>query len=307
MGEEAYVMKWKRALSFLLVAVLALLFFANACMRASIRSEEVGRLADPAIQEALAEIAREGSPELPAVLLLHGFAGSPNDLRPLADRIPPEFTVHAPLLPGHGGASARDLSRPAAGEWERAAHGAAEELRAGHEELIIVGFSYGGMLALDVANARPVRAVILVNPYTSVPYKPYYILPVGVWQRLAAPILPYVRKLRSGQINSPEGRARYIPSYDHVSLRASRRMHASASSIRESLVNIDGASVHIHISEGDIVSDPARMQDLAERLGIPPDQVHPWPNSNHVLLYDHDAEAAIEAMLAVIEEPRREE
>ena len=104
--------------------------------------------------------------EAPSVLCLHGFTGSPAEIRPLADTLARGgCLVEAPLLPGHGSDTAA-LAGTGWPDWESAAHRALTGLvaRAGGP-VAIVGASMGGLLAIRLAAARPdaVAALVLMG------------------------------------------------------------------------------------------------------------------------------------------------
>ena len=101
------------------------------------------------------------------MLLLHGFTGSPWDLRPLGEALRAEgYRAACPVLPGHGDA-AGDISGVTELEWEECADGA---LRALHAEaggpVHVVGFSMGALLAVMLAANHPgrVRSLSLFAP-----------------------------------------------------------------------------------------------------------------------------------------------
>lgn len=88
-----------------------------------------------------------------ACLVLHGFGGSPAEVRPVIDHLVRKgFTVSAPVLPGHG-AEAGELGRTRFRHWVRAAE--RELLRLQGEgrrtPVHLVGFSMGGLIALWLA------------------------------------------------------------------------------------------------------------------------------------------------------------
>jgi len=102
-----------------------------------------------------------------SVLLLHGFTGSPWDLRPLGEALcAAGYRAACPVLPGHGDA-AGDISGVTDLEWEDCAEGA---LRALHAEtggpVHVVGFSMGALLAVTLAAHHParVRSLVLLAP-----------------------------------------------------------------------------------------------------------------------------------------------
>ena len=93
------------------------------------------------------------------VLLLHGFASTPYEMRflgnSLADR---GFTVSVPTLPGHG-TNPRDLAHTSAKEWLRGARLELSKLRKVSDRILVVGQSMGGLLALRLAAESRVDAI----------------------------------------------------------------------------------------------------------------------------------------------------
>lgn len=101
-----------------------------------------------------------------AVLVLHGFTGSPRSVRPWAEGFAAAgFTVHAPRLPGHG-TSWQELNRTRWQDWYAVAEAALLRLRADGHEVVVAGLSAGGGLAVRLAQTRPddVRGLAVVNP-----------------------------------------------------------------------------------------------------------------------------------------------
>lgn len=91
-----------------------------------------------------------------AVLLVHGFTGSPWEVRPLGEGLAARgYHVHAPLLPGHG-------STPEAmlwvtwREWLAAAEDALAALSR-FERVVVSGLSMGGLLGVLLAARHPSR------------------------------------------------------------------------------------------------------------------------------------------------------
>jgi carboxylesterase len=91
------------------------------------------------------------------VLLLHGFTGSPFEMRLLGEALVQRgFAVEAPRLAGHG-ARTRDLARTTWHDWYRSAVEALDRLRerVGQKKVAVCGMSMGGLLALEMARQRP--------------------------------------------------------------------------------------------------------------------------------------------------------
>ena len=82
-----------------------------------------------------------------ALLLLHGFGDTPQTLRYLGGRLHAAgFTVHAPLLPGHG-RGLRDFATASAEDYIRAARRELAWLRERAPWVGVVGLSMGGAIA----------------------------------------------------------------------------------------------------------------------------------------------------------------
>ena len=80
------------------------------------------------------------------MLVLHGFTGNPQSMRPLAEAVAKAgFTVDLPLLPGHGTA-VEDLIPKRWEDWSGAAESAYQALAARCDRVLVTGLSVGGTL-----------------------------------------------------------------------------------------------------------------------------------------------------------------
>ncbi len=99
------------------------------------------------------------------MLLLHGFTGSPWEVRPLAEALAARgYFVHCPLLPGHGSTGEAMLFVDHR-DWVRAAIAAQRELE-GAQHFIFAGLSMGALLSLALAGREPekLRGLVLMAP-----------------------------------------------------------------------------------------------------------------------------------------------
>jgi carboxylesterase len=100
-----------------------------------------------------------------ACLLIHGFTGSPWDMRPLGERLGARgYHVRGICLPGHG-STPEALERVTYRDWEAAT---ADELRRlqGFRRVYVAGLSMGALLAVLISAARraPPHALALIAP-----------------------------------------------------------------------------------------------------------------------------------------------
>lgn len=90
-----------------------------------------------------------------AVLLLHGFTGTPDSMRPLANHLHYlGFTVSVPLLAGHG-TTKENLAKTGWESWYDSAQRAFTELQEKHSHVFIAGLSLGSLLTLKLAEDYP--------------------------------------------------------------------------------------------------------------------------------------------------------
>lgn len=99
-----------------------------------------------------------------AVLLIHGYTGTPRDMNYLADRLAATGrAVSIPRLPG-AATDMEDLSRTTRHMWRRHVLGAWQDLKSRYDHVSVVGFSMGGVLALDLASRVTLDRVAVLAP-----------------------------------------------------------------------------------------------------------------------------------------------
>jgi len=102
-----------------------------------------------------------------AVLLIHGFPGTPAEMRPLGLALAElGWTVEGLMLPGMG----RDIStlhQRRLSDWTGAVACALERLRKDFTTVLVAGYSMGGALAIDAAAKHQLNGLILLAPFWS--------------------------------------------------------------------------------------------------------------------------------------------
>lgn len=140
----------------------------------------------------------------PAALLVHGFPGSPAEMRGLAQTLyEAGWSVQGLLLPGLGPDIATLAERRAA-DWLDAVDRALVALRQEHHPIFLVGHSLGGALALQTAARRPPDGLVLLAPFWTMGGGPLALF----WPliRLAVPRLRPFRLFRP-DLADPQVRA----------------------------------------------------------------------------------------------------
>lgn len=148
-----------------------------------------------------------------AVLLCHGFTGTPQSLRPLAERLGAVgYTVRLPRLPGHG-TSWQELNRTRWPDWYDAVERELVDLHHHGDQVVVGGLSMGGALAARLAQEHGPRVsgLVLINPAFHHDDPRLLLLPV--LQHLL-PSLPGISNDRRSTAGEPE------LAYDRLPLRA---------------------------------------------------------------------------------------
>jgi carboxylesterase len=126
-------------------------------------------------------------------LLIHGFLGSPRELRPLAQELAAAgVTANGVLLPGFGENIAQ-LRHAKASQWLEAARAAWIETRKGAERTTMIGFSMGGAVALRLAAEAGLAPdqLILLAPHWKFADRRAVVLPLA--KRLIRDLKPFGR------------------------------------------------------------------------------------------------------------------
>ncbi len=95
-------------------------------------------------------------------LVMHGFTGTPANVRYIAEALAAQgHTVYSPMLSGHG-TSLRDMNARRYTDWLRDAEEGYEKLKeAGCTEIVVMGHSMGGVLAMLLAERKEVSGLVL--------------------------------------------------------------------------------------------------------------------------------------------------
>lgn len=101
----------------------------------------------------------------PAAILVHGFPGTPAEMRPIANLLNRNgWTVKGVLLPGFG-SQIRTLYSTEFHQWIESVHDAIASLREDHNPILIVGYSMGGAVAINTASQSGADGLILLAPF----------------------------------------------------------------------------------------------------------------------------------------------
>ena len=112
-----------------------------------------------------------------AVLFVHGIVSTPRFFDDFVAAVPPDWSVHSLLLPGHGG-TVTDFGRSSLKAWTAHVRAAIAELRQRHERVYIVAHSLGTLLSLCevVRDDRCIAGLLLLCVPLRIRVKPSALL-----------------------------------------------------------------------------------------------------------------------------------
>jgi len=126
------------------------------------------------------------------VLLIHGFTGSPAEVRLLGDVLHKEgYTVFAPRLAGHG-STVEEMATTKWPHWYSSVEDAYHILKATCSNITVVGLSMGGLLAFKLATEYQVDRIVSLSTSIFIVDKRLDMLPV---YRLFRDCVPKKRKI----------------------------------------------------------------------------------------------------------------
>lgn len=97
------------------------------------------------------------------IIIVHGFGGDTKEIKPLSEKLELlGYNVSTPLLTGHTGLK-NDFKKASYLDWIRDVENAYLTLKDNVDEIILIGFSMGGLLSFQVAKKYKVKGVITLN------------------------------------------------------------------------------------------------------------------------------------------------
>lgn len=228
------------------------------------------------------------TPEI-GVLLVHGFTGTPQSMRPWGEALAPRgWTVICPRLPGHG-TSIDDLARTTPDDWVEEAESTLVGLAEHCSTVFVAGLSMGGTIALELAVRRPdsIHGLIVVNGsvFSNDPRARF----AGMLGRL-----PFAVKGIGSDIADPAGKEL---CYARVPLRSAAQLLAFQNRVRTRLAEVR-APLLLFGSRQDHVVPPANTPYIAEHVGSSEVETVWLERSYHVATLDYDSDVIFDRSAA---------
>ena len=218
-----------------------------------------------------------------AVLLIHGFLSGPEEMRSLGERLHQQgHHVLGVRLKGHG-TSPWDLRSRNWHEWAASVERGFDILKVYSQNIHLVGFSTGGLLALNHAASHPnkrIKSVTSVNAPVQFRNK----------NMVFVPLVHHANKLISWVTS--EGLVPFTPNqpenpainYQHIPLRALYQLQQLIDHLCKDKLKIN-ANVHLFQGDRDPVVNPASVDTLADVIEAEAKNVEMLDSDVHGVVY----------------------
>ncbi|MCX7920856.1 MAG: alpha/beta fold hydrolase [Clostridia bacterium] len=209
-------------------------------------------------------------------LLIHGFGGSVDEVRPLADcLIEKGYRVECPSLKGHTGRRA-DLKGCTYQDWIASAQQGYDKLRAECETVYLIGFSMGGLIAFNIALDNKVDAIVTLNT------------PIYYWdlKRVAINIIEDIRLRKLNNVR------RYIDSSIKLPLNAFVNFRLLLSRTKPILKRVTCPVFSAQALEDDTVRK-ASANYIYGHIGARYKKVEFYEGAGHLILWSKAADRVI--------------
>lgn len=225
------------------------------------------------------------------VLLVHGFTGCPQSLRPWAEHLAAAgLTVRLPRLPGHG-TTWQEMNRTGWVDWYGAADESFAELAKACAEVFVAGLSMGGTLAIRLAEQRPdqVAGLVVVNPSLTTLDRRARLLPL--LSRVIPSFPPVGNDIKRAGVSEL--------AYDRLPLRAAASLQQLWARTRADLAAVR-APLLVYRSATDHVVEPVNTALLLAGVSSSDIEERVLADSYHVATLDNDAPAIFQGSLDFI-------
>jgi carboxylesterase len=222
-----------------------------------------------------------------AALLIHGFTGSPPEMRLIGDYLRERgLTVCGPLLPGHG-TSVEDMNRSRWTDWVGRVEDALADLQTRCETVFVGGLSMGSLLALHLAANHPeLPGTVLYSPAVIISDRLLPLTPVLKWFVRSRP--------KSGESSLTDPQAdTLIWSYEDDPIVAAHELLKLQRHVRRLLPRVMCPLLIVH-STRDPVIHPRSARYVCERAGSLDKELVTLHGSGHCLTVDTEWESVAE-------------
>jgi len=216
-------------------------------------------------------------------LLIHGFASGPQEMKFLGEYLKEKgFSVQSLLLAGHNQnpAALKDIQWE---NWEQQVRFEIESMKQqNYENIVVIGFSLGGLLALRTSLMPPVDGIIAISPCLYIFDKSLYFIPLKLILKITAPLVPFIfRKANRKYYYQGQVFDRLI--YDEIPVNAVGQLLMLADSTSSILDKIEKPLLLIQ-ARNDKTVDPVSSEIIAHSVKSRNKKIMVLPKGGHLIV-----------------------
>lgn len=217
-------------------------------------------------------------------VLIHGFTGSPAEMRPFGEGLAQAgLRCYGPLLPGHG----TNLEQMAAcdhHDWLDGARHAVDYVKGRHRSTFVVGFSMGGLLALNLALEFDLDGLVIVST------------PLRIHDRRGRfiKLLKHVRRYEPPVPPPPEKVAmRPGVAYSQKPVASVERLMDLMAQTRRILPEVNVPLIGIYGAQDRTATPDDDGQTLMKTVSSPDPRLVVLPQSTHLCMFGPDRDTLL--------------
>lgn len=216
-------------------------------------------------------------------LIIHGFGGNVDEIAPLADALSNHsYTVSCPSLEGHTGKRS-DLYSCNYHQWISSAEEAYLELKNECQVIFLIGFSMGGLIAMQIASKYNVDAVVTMNS------------PIYVWD-INNIISNIVDDISNRKLDNIKG---YVKSCTRFPIKSLINFRLLLKYTKEVLPNITSPLLTLQALKDDTVKLNSAYY-LHDNVSSKIKDIKFYHNSGHLMLWSKDSPHVINDILVFL-------
>lgn len=225
------------------------------------------------------------------VLLIHGFTGSPGEMRPLGEYLEDlGYAVEIPILAGHC-TSVEDINRTHYSEWLRSGEEAYQSLQRRTDKVVVIGHSMGGLVSIYLANRFPVAGLVCSCA-------PVYLVN---WLAWLTPVIGIFMPVRPDTASRNPDIDLYLGGYRQMPVRAVANFTSLLRKIRREIGQVQ-APILIQQARLDMTVRPESAPYLFDHVGSAQKQLKWYERSGHMVTVDVEKQQVWEDIVAFVKQ-----
>lgn len=209
-------------------------------------------------------------------LVIHGFGGSIHEVEPLAEHLVEKgYEVSCPQLKGHTG-QRQDMKKATYEDWIDSAEQELLGLKDKTDEIVIIGFSMGGLIAVNLACKYNIKAIITINT------------PIYYWD-LKRVLFNLMEDLRN---KNAHNFMRYMKANENSPIAAMYNFQLLLNKTKAKIYKVDCPALILQAKDDDTVRKSS-VDYIYESLSSEHKEIKFYNNGGHQILRSQSADKVI--------------